>query len=113
MNLSKNIKWTAWSPRKDLSPEFFIGDNKLSITTEDNPNVYGKFLSDKIIVSDSEMIIFEAAFTCDNENIKNIDNSIFAMISFYNNQDKMLERKAIFLAKVVKLLHYLHFFLQA
>jgi predicted amidohydrolase len=89
----RKFKWSAWSPRKELSPEFFIEDDRLKIITGDNPHVYGKFLSGEIAVSDSDMIIFEALFSCENrENAKNPNNGIFAMISFYDDQKKLLER---------------------
>ena len=96
-NLLENIQfqsqWTAWSPRKELSPEFSVSDkpeNKLTISTNNNPNVYGKFLSGEIPVSDSQIIIFEALFSC--RNVKNEETGIFAMLSFYNSQKIMLER---------------------
>ena len=91
-NLFKNVTWTSWSPRKELSPEFFIEDNKISIKINDNPNLYGKFLSSEIPMSESDlrMIIFEALFSCNN--VKNQENSVFAMISFYDSDKNMLER---------------------
>ncbi|MCL2773038.1 MAG: carbon-nitrogen hydrolase family protein [Oscillospiraceae bacterium] len=91
-NVESQSKWTSWSPRKELSPEFFISNNKLTISANNNPTeyVYGKFLSGEIPVSDSHIIIFEALFSC--QNVKNEENSIFAMLSFYDNQKVMLER---------------------
>ena len=91
-NLLKNIEfnWTPWFPRKELTPEFFIDGKKLKISTNNNINVYGKFLSDYIAVSDSRMIIFEADFYC--ENIKNTEKSVFGMIDFYDDKKVLLER---------------------
>lgn len=92
-NLLENVKWTAWFPRKELSPEFAVADNngndKLSISMGDDINLYGKFLSSEIYI-DSPMIIFEASFSC--QNAVNQEKCIFAMISFYNSEKVLLER---------------------
>lgn len=84
------VQWASWTPRKGLSPEFFIKDNKLKILTNGNPNVYGKFISGEISVSGLSMILFEAAYSC--ENVRNEEKSIFAMIDFYDSRNKLLER---------------------
>lgn len=94
-NLLKNTSWTSWSPRKELSPEFIIKakENRLSIITGDNPHIYGEFKSGEIFIQNyksSKTIIFEASFSC--KNVKNKENNIFAIISFYNSEKKMLER---------------------
>ncbi|MCL1858558.1 MAG: carbon-nitrogen hydrolase family protein [Oscillospiraceae bacterium] len=89
-NLLENIEWTSWSPRKELLPEFNIENNELSIVTGDNSHVYGEFKSNMISILNLRTIIFEALVSC--QNVKNKENSIFAMINFYNGQKKMLER---------------------
>lgn len=94
-NLLENVKlqWTSWSPRKELSPEFIAAGDKLKISSDNNPNVYGKFLSSEICLSGSPAVIFEADYSC--TNVQNEEKSIFAMISFYSNSNgekKMLER---------------------
>ncbi|MCL2772695.1 MAG: carbon-nitrogen hydrolase family protein [Oscillospiraceae bacterium] len=89
-NLAERIKWTSWSPRKELSPEFIADGNKLGISSGNNKNVYGKFISGEISIQDSHTVIFEAAFSC--RNVKNTEKSVFAMINFYDNQKKLLER---------------------
>jgi predicted amidohydrolase len=88
-NLLENIKWTEWSPRKELSPEFITGNDKLSIKMGDSATLYGKFLSDAVYI-DSPVVIFEASFSCGN--VKNEEKCIFAMISFYNGEKVLLER---------------------
>ena len=90
MNLLENIKWTAWSPRSELSPEFTIEVNKLSIKTGDNKYAYGKFLSGEVNISGAHSIVFETSFSC--VGVDAVENSVFAMVSFYNAQKKMLER---------------------
>ena len=96
MNLNINLKWTTWSPREELSPEFNIADDKvdkLSISTSDNPHVYGRFLSSEIKLSGSQTeqtVLFSADYSC--KNVENEEKSIFAMISFYNGEKNMLER---------------------
>jgi predicted amidohydrolase len=91
MNLCENIKWAKWSPRKDLSPEFFIDGDKLSIKTGDNAALYGKFLSSEIAIN-SQMIVFECEFACKNGNVENEEKCIFAMLSFYNSEKSLLAR---------------------
>ena len=92
INILKNtpFTWTSWAPRIELSPEFFIDGQKLKIMTNENNYAYGKFLSGEISVSGPGIIIFEASFTC--QNVKNIEKSVFAMLSFYNGEKKLLER---------------------
>lgn len=89
-NLLENVRWNSWSPRNELSPEFFIKDDKISISANNNPNVYGKFISDEIFISGCKTLIFEAEFSC--RNVKNKEKSIFAIISFYDNNKILLER---------------------
>jgi len=89
-NLLENAEWTAWSPRKELTPEFAIEENKLSINTGENPYAYGKFISGEIDISGARALIFETSFCC--RNVNAAENNIFAMVSFYNADKKMLER---------------------
>lgn len=89
-NFAGNLKWTPWSPREELKPDFYIEDTRLKISAGNNPNVYGKFLSGEISVPDLDIITFEVSFSY--ENIKNTENSIFAMLSFYDCKNTMLER---------------------
>jgi len=88
-NLAEKVKWTEWSPLEILSPEFSKSDGKLTISMSDKANLYGKFVSERIDVN-SPMLIFEAAFSC--ENVKNEEKSIFAMLSFYDSEQTPLER---------------------
>ncbi|MCL1794294.1 MAG: carbon-nitrogen hydrolase family protein [Oscillospiraceae bacterium] len=99
-NLLKNAIWSPWSPREELAPKFYAEKGKLKISTGNSPNVYGKFLSGEIAVSDRDMVTFSALFTC--ENVKNKENGVFAMISFYDGQKKLLERDYADIAKTSK-----------
>ena len=89
MNLLENVKWSEWSPRKELTPEFFNDGNKLSIKTSDNIALYGKFLSNEICVN-SPVLVFDAEFSC--ENVENEEKCVFAMLNFYNSEKSLLER---------------------
>ena len=93
MNLLENVKWTEWSPRKELSPEFFIDGDKLSIKTSDNIALYGKFLSSEVYIN-SPVVIFEAGFSCGN--VENEEKCIFAMINFYNSEKKLLKTEQLY-----------------
>ena len=84
------FEWGWWSPREELSPEFFINGNKLKISANNNQYVYGKFISGEIPVSDSSVIVFEVSYSC--KNVTNEEKSIFAMINFYNGEKILLER---------------------
>jgi len=91
-NLAENMKWSQWTPLKELSPEFFASGNKLKISMGGKANLYGKFLSEKNYVS-SPMLIFEASFSC--ENVKNEEKSVFALLNFYDSEKTMLERSYV------------------
>jgi len=88
-NLAENIRWTQWSPREELSPEFFSSGGKLKISMGGKANLYGKFLSEEIYLS-SPSLVFEASFSC--ANVRNEEKSIFAMLNFYDSKRVLLER---------------------
>ncbi|MCL2098983.1 MAG: carbon-nitrogen hydrolase family protein [Oscillospiraceae bacterium] len=88
-NLLENTEWTKWSPRPELSPEFFNENNKLKISANNSANLYGKFISGEIRIS-SAAVVFEASFLCGN--VKNEEKSVFALLNFYDNEKTLLER---------------------
>ena len=87
---ANHIHWSPWAPRENLSPEFKLESGKLHISTGNNPNVYGKFISGEIDIVNFPAVSFEAEYRC--ENVKNEEQSVFAMINFYDDKKVLLER---------------------
>ena len=89
-NLLENAKWTPWSPRADLSPEFSDDGGKLAIRSGAKRETYGKFQSGEISIPERRPILFSASFSC--QNVANAEKSVFVMLSFYDAGKKLLER---------------------
>ncbi|MCL2159785.1 MAG: carbon-nitrogen hydrolase family protein [Oscillospiraceae bacterium] len=90
---ANQIQWSPWAPRENLSPEFNIESGRLRISTGENPNSYGKFISGEIDIAGFPAVSFEAGYEC--ENVKNEEQGVFAMINFYaekNEKNVLLER---------------------
>ena len=89
-NLLKDVVWTEWFPRKELAPNFSKSEAAISIATGENIYAFGKWISNKIPVSDSCDIIFEADYTA--RQIKDEEKNIFSMLSFYDAENILLGR---------------------
>lgn len=88
-NLIEKLTWTQWCPRKEQSPEFFSSSDQLKISMGNQSHLYGKFLSEDILVK-SPTLIFNASFSC--KHVENEEKCIFAMLSFYDSKRVPLER---------------------
>jgi len=89
MNLLENAKWVPWAPREALAPEFQNENQKLALCMG-GPHDYGKFTSGEIPLPGLRAVVFSASFAC--SGVKNPGKSIFAMLSFYDKNKKLLER---------------------
>ena len=89
-NLLEQVEWTEWFPRKELAPVFSKSENKISISTGENKHAFGKWISNRISISDSYDIIFEADYV--SQKINDEEKNIFSMLSFYNANGVLLQR---------------------
>ena len=94
-NLLNQVTWTEWFPRKELKPNFSKENDKLSISTGDSINAFGKWISEKVSVSDSRDLVFEVVYIP--QNIKIEEHDIFSMISFYDAKDVLLARDYLYI----------------
>ena len=89
-DLMEQVVWTEWIPRKELAPVFRRVGNKLSISTGGSKEAIGKWISNKIAVSDSYDLVFDASYTA--QKIRDEEKNIFSMLSFYNAKGVLLQR---------------------
>ena len=95
-NLLKQVKWKEWFPRKELKPNFFTDSmGNIGVNTDDNIYAFGKWISESISVSDCRGILFAADYCADK--IKSEEKNIFAMLSFYDENNVLLERDYAFI----------------